>query len=268
MPQDKIKFIASDMDGTLLDESSQLDPSFFPLFEQLKQKGILFAAASGRQYFSLADTFAPVKDEILFIAENGTLVMHKGEVLYSCTIDRAEIAQIIESARQIDGAHLVLCGKKGAYIETDHPQALEEFAKYYHRCESVDDVLTVDDEFIKVAICHFDGTAEKVFPTINDEFGHSHKVVVSGQIWLDVMNAVASKGAAIERLQNTLGFSRQQSMAFGDYFNDVEMLDACYHSYAVANAHDEVKKLARFQAPSNRDKGVFSVINQYLETIS
>lgn len=76
-----LKFIAADMDGTLLDENSQLNLAFFPMFEQLQARGILFAAASGRQYYSLIKTFEPVKERMLFIAENGTLVMHKGRTL-------------------------------------------------------------------------------------------------------------------------------------------------------------------------------------------
>ncbi len=79
MSQLDIKFVAADMDGTLLDENSQLNPDFFDIYQQLENKGILFAAASGRQYYSLIDTFAPVKDNMLFVAENGTLVMHQGQ---------------------------------------------------------------------------------------------------------------------------------------------------------------------------------------------
>lgn len=264
---DKIKFIATDMDGTLLDEHGQLDASFFELYQQLKENDIIFAAASGRQYYSLIDTFTPIKDEMLFIAENGTLVMHKGEELYSCTIDEQSIGEIITQAREIEGAFIVLCGKNSAYIETQNPQALEEFAKYYHRCEYVPDLLGVDDQFIKVAICHFESTEQFVFPTINQKFGSSHKVVVSGQIWLDIMNAEASKGAAIERLQSSLGFSHRETMSFGDYFNDVEMLQASYYSYAVDNAHEGVKQIARFSAPSNQEQGVFTVLRQYLASI-
>ncbi len=268
MSEQKIKFIAADMDGTLLDEQGQLDPSFFALYEELKDQGIQFAAASGRQYYSLIHTFEPIKDEMLFIAENGTLVMHRGEELYSCTIEQDSISQIIQTVRQIPHAHVVLCGKNSAYIETQDPQALEEIHKYYNRCESVADLLDVKDEFIKVAICHFGGTAEFVYPTVNELFGETHKVVVSGKIWLDVMNAEASKGAAIERLQNELRFTYHETMTFGDYFNDLEMLQASFHSYAVENAHEGVKKIARFRAPSNQDKGVFSVIRNYLETLN
>ncbi|MDA0150179.1 Cof-type HAD-IIB family hydrolase [Vibrio sp. LaRot3] len=262
MPASNIKFIASDMDGTLLNESSQLDPEFYDIYRQLTDKGIIFAAASGRQYASLQTTFAPIKDEMMFVAENGTLVMHKGQELYSCPLDYPTIVEVIKSVRNIDGAYTVLCGKKSAYIETQDPTAIAELSKYYHECQYVDDLLTVEDEFIKVAICHFDSTEKHVYPTMNEKFGHSHQVVVSAKIWLDIMNAEASKGAAIEHLQKTLGFSHEQTMSFGDYFNDVEMLKASYHSYAVENAHPEVKQYAKFSAPSNNDSGVLKVIKE------
>ena len=69
-------------------------------------------------------------------------------------------------------------------------------------------------------------------------------------------------------LQNELSFTYHETMAFGDYFNDLEMLQASFHSYAVENAHEGVKKIARFRAPSNQDKGVFSVIRNYLQTLN
>jgi hydroxymethylpyrimidine pyrophosphatase-like HAD family hydrolase len=51
-------------------------------------------------------------------------------------------------------------------------------------------------------------------------------------------------------------------MSFGDYLNDLEMLKASYHSYAMDNAHPKVKEVSRFTAPSNREAGVFSVIKR------
>jgi len=259
-----IKFIAADMDGTLLDENSNLDPAFFDVFAQLEKRNIIFAAASGRQYYSLLETFSPVKERMMFVAENGTLVMYKGEELYSNTMEKSSTDAVIRAARNIPGSHVVLCGKKSTYIETESQQAIDEISKYYHNCQSVEDLLAVEDEFIKVALCHFDGAEELMYPGINQEFGHDHKVVVSARVWLDVMSHDASKGAAIKHLQNSLGFTFEQTMSFGDYFNDLEMLQESYHSYAMANAHEGVKKYARFAAPSNRESGVLKVINQLL----
>ncbi len=264
MSEQSIKFIAADMDGTLLDGQGRLDPEFFTLYEQLEQNDIIFAAASGRQYYSLMKTFEPLEDRMMFIAENGTLVMHQGKELYSCSMDTRSVFDIVKHVRQIDGAYIVLSGKTSAYIETKTQCAIDEISKYYHRCEQVDDLLAVEDEFIKVAICHFDGSQEHLYPSINALFSASNKVVVSAKIWLDVMNAKASKGDAISYLQQHLKFSHQQTMSFGDYFNDVEMLQASYHSYAMENAHEGVKIHARFTAPSNTDSGVIKVIKQHL----
>ncbi len=264
MPSPRIKFIATDMDGTLLDSHKTLSPAFFTLFPRLKAQGILFAAASGRQYYSLLETFADIQDQMIFIAENGTLVMHKGKELYSAAIERNDTHRVIDTTRQIDGAFIVLCGKKSAYIETKDPKACEEIARYYHRCEYVDDLLSVDDEFIKVAILNFGGTESLVYPTINTSFGRSHQVVVSAAIWLDVMNANASKGHAIRHLQDTFNFTYEETLSFGDYFNDVEMLQASYHAYAMENAHEKVKEHARFIAPSNDDNGVLVVLEELL----
>ncbi|WP_100752733.1 Cof-type HAD-IIB family hydrolase [Vibrio salilacus] len=264
MPSKDIKFIAVDMDGTLLDHNSQLPEDFYSVYQQLEQRGITLAAASGRQYYSLMETFAPISDRMMFIAENGTMVMHQGKELYRCEMDKTSITSIINQARLIEGAHIVLCGTQSAYIETQDPKALKEFAKYYHRCQYVEDLLSVEDDFIKVAICHFDGTETHVWPNFDREFGHSHQVVVSAKIWLDVMNAEASKGAAIKHLQTTLGFSYEQTMSFGDYLNDLEMLKASYHSFAMANAHPTVKQTARFAAPSHREAGVITVIKREL----
>jgi hydroxymethylpyrimidine pyrophosphatase-like HAD family hydrolase len=49
-------------------------------------------------------------------------------------------------------------------------------------------------------------------------------------------------------------------MAFGDYFNDVEMLNEAYFSYAMANAPEGVKEHARFIAKSNIENGVVNAI--------
>ena len=65
-----IKLIASDLDGTLLQNGAQeLDPIIFDQIRTLKENGIHFAAASGRQYPNLRRLFAPVQDDISYIAE-------------------------------------------------------------------------------------------------------------------------------------------------------------------------------------------------------
>lgn len=71
MDLSKIKMVVSDMDGTLLNSNHQVSEQFFELFKELQSRDITFVAASGRQYNSIIDKLAPIKDEIIVIAENG-----------------------------------------------------------------------------------------------------------------------------------------------------------------------------------------------------
>ena len=77
-----IKFIATDLDGTLLDEHGALSEEIFPSARRLFERGILFAPASGRQYANLKKLFFPVWEKLLFICENGALVKRGGEIVY------------------------------------------------------------------------------------------------------------------------------------------------------------------------------------------
>ncbi len=92
------------------------------------------------------------------------------------------------------------------------------------------------------------------------EFKDELKMTCSGEMWLDSMAPGVHKGKAVQTLQESLGILPEETMAFGDQLNDIEMLGRAYYSFAVANARDEVKKAARFQADSNVKDGVLKIL--------
>ena len=84
-----VKLIASDLDGTILRKGAQsVEPSTIKAIEQLVNKGMYFAPASGRQIVSLKRLFEPVSDKLVYIAENGALCEYKGEVIAKTPMDR------------------------------------------------------------------------------------------------------------------------------------------------------------------------------------
>ena len=258
-----IKFIASDMDGTLLNERDEIHPEFYNVFEMLKEKGIIFSAASGRQYYNLVKRFNDVKDDIMFIAENGTFVVYKGKEILINALDKNIVNELIEIGRKIDGAYVVVCGKKAAYIESQDERLMKEVEKYYESREVVKDLKAVDDEILKVTMCDFRGSEEnsnKYFEAYRDKL----QVTVSGEIWLDITAKGANKGVAIRKVQELLDINPKETMVFGDYLNDLEMMKNAYHSYAMENAHPDLKKVARFVAKSNNDNGVLEKIKEVI----
>ena len=263
-----IRLIAVDMDGTLLLPDGSVPDGLWSLLGRLRERGIAFAPASGRQLATLQQTFAAVDGELDYIAENGAYVVRGDVEVSSDAVDPAVAASVVSRLRAAvaEGtlrAGLVLCGKRSAYVEDTDPRFLAEVEKYYARREVVADLLTVDDQILKLAIYDLDGGEEHSAPAFAD-LAQTHRVVVSGHHWVDIMNATVNKGVALRALQEALGVTAEQTAAFGDYLNDLEMLGAAHWSYAMADAHPEVVAAARFRAPSNADAGVLTVIEELI----
>ncbi|UXY31235.1 Cof-type HAD-IIB family hydrolase [Streptomyces sp. HUAS TT20] len=262
-----IRLIVTDMDGTLLDDAKRIPEGLWPMLAELRRRGVLFSPASGRQYATLARQFADVADGMVFIAENGTYVVRDGVELSSDVLAPAVAAGLARAVRRLvaDGVDVgaVVCGKRAAYVERTDEPFLAEVRKYYVEHRVVEDVTAVDDDVIKVALFDF-GRAERTTAPALSAFADTHQVVVSGEHWVDVMNRTADKGAALRGLQRELGITPAQTMVFGDYLNDLEMLDAAEWSFAMANAHPEVVGRARHLAPSNNDNGVLRTIARVL----
>ncbi len=262
-----IKLIACDMDGTLLDDEDTIHHEFWPLVEQLHERGIVFSPASGRQYYNLLERFEPIADDVVFIAENGTYVVSKGQEISSNCLAPSVVRALIDTGRVLGragaDAGTVLCGKASAHIERADPAFLSEARKYYHRLEVVDALQRVEDDILKVAIFDFESSERNCAPSF-EQFASTHQVVVSGQHWLDVMNLGANKGAGIRQIQQALSIDRDQTMVFGDFLNDLEMMDEATYSFAMANAHPTLAARARFRAPGNTDNGVVRTIRSVL----
>ena len=252
------------MDGTLLDNNGDVPATFWPLLDDLTDAGILFSPGSGRQYQTLLKVFGG-RPGLVYIAENGTNVMQNGVAISREPHNRAIVDPIVGWVRDTaaTGADIgvVVCGARTAYIERTDDAFVAHVSRYYAALEIVADVATAaaDDEVLKIAIYDF-GTAESRTAPAILALNLEVDVVVSGEHWVDVMPPGVNKGKALIRLQEELGITRAQTMAFGDFLNDAEMLDAAEHSYAVANAHPSILARAKHIAPSNIDDGVVSTI--------
>ncbi len=118
-----IKLVASDLDGTLLMKGAQsLPEDIFPLIRQLKDLGILFIAASGRQYANMKKMFAPVADDMAFICENGGLAVYHENVMYQNYFDQNLVREIAECIYNREGSEFTCSTKDFYYIKpkTEH----------------------------------------------------------------------------------------------------------------------------------------------------
>ena len=256
-----IKLIAADMDGTLLDSQKRLPPELPALLAELKAAGIRFAAASGRQYYTLEAQLAPCGGEILYLAENGTMVFSDGAPIFLDPIAEEDWKAAVRLLRGIPGACPVLCCPDTAYFEDGDPEFLENAGMYYLRRKRVDDLLAVKAQVCKIAVYDLRGAEHNSFAAVRGRLGPRLKATLSGEKWIDLMGG-SNKGTALAALQQRLSILPEETMAFGDYLNDLEMMDRCFYSCAMANAHPALAARCRFTVGSNDENGVAAAIRE------
>ncbi len=255
-----IKLVVSDIDGTLLEDGGhELNLELFDVILKLREKGMQFAAASGRQWASIEQVFDPIKEKIFYLSDNGAYVGCHGRQLFVNTIERSLAEELIRDIRKA-GLTVMVGGPDVAYMEDPDPEFEDWILNgYKFRAESVKDVLTVKDQFIKVS-AYRKSDIEAHTKELREKYGDRLKMTISGDMWLDCMAFGINKGEAVKLLQESLSIDPKETIAFGDQLNDIEMLERAYYSFAIGNARSEVKKTARFEADTNVRDGVLKIL--------
>lgn len=266
-PAPDIRLVVTDLDGTLLDQSGEVPADLWPILAELDRRGILFCPASGRQYENIARRFGDAGRRMTVVAENGTHVVAAGQELSADPLAEQAAHAVVRAVRDLAASGVrggaVLSGRRSAYVEARDPGFLEQVATHYSVYQVVEDLTAVDDVALKIAVYDF-GSAEQTTAPALERFAGRLQVVVSGRHWVDVMAPTANKGAAVRRLQRAYGVTPAQTMVFGDYLNDVQMMEAADYSFAVADAHPELLAAARYVAPPAAQNGVVRTIHQVL----
>jgi hypothetical protein len=261
-----VKLVVFDMDGTLLNDEHEVSDRFFEQYRYLKQQGIHFAAASGRQLQSIKEALIPIDNEINIIAENGGILQHQKKTICLLKFEYEQVEHCINQLRKIEKSYIVLCGKKAAYIDQADSEFLKLLKNYYQVVKQVDDLKTIkNDDFLKIAVFHFDSSEDHILPFVAD-LKNDLKVIVSAKNWLDISPLHSNKGYALKILQQKIGVTQQETLVFGDYNNDLEMIALGEFSFAMENAHPDVINRAKFMTKSNNDYGVEHILDKLIKS--
>ena len=262
-----IKIIFSDMDGTLLTSEGKLPEGFNKIIAELKKRGVIFSPASGRQYFALLKSFNQYEDEFIFLAEGGAFVMRSGEEIYSQAMPKKIALEVIHAGDSMKNILKVFCGKNDAYILDNQniPEFTAELTKYYTHHRTTKNWEEIDDAPLKIAFFDPSGNSRINIYEKLLYFEPEVQVIPSSNNWVDVMMPNVNKGHAIKKIQQLLNIEPEECAAFGDYLNDYEMFKSVGYSFAMANAHPELKKIANFETLSNDEGGVLGGIKKLMD---
>lgn len=239
-----IRLIASDIDGTLLlNGAKDIPPEIFRHIQRLRNKGILFCPASGRQYQSLRTLFAPVADQAPFLCENGAVVYGPGSpgpILSKTVMDRAQAETLCREILALEGVEVLISGVNTSYIcpkTADYENQIRWFLG--NHATVIPSPEAVPEDIIKVSAYCPGGILEPVRQRLFPVWEGVFRCAVAGAAWLDF--TLADKGLGLEQLCRSLGIALSEVMAFGDNFNDLPMLERVGQPYLMESAAPELR---------------------------
>ena len=221
-----IKLVASDLDGTLLLNGAQaLGADTCGLIHRLyEEKGIYFVSASGRQYDNQQRLFAPVADEIAYICENGCLSFYRDDMLHLELMDRALGQEIMRDINSRPGEEILLSGIHTSYLMPKDPEYVVHMRDVVkNNVTVVPDIFATEEPYFKISVYAPEGIAPHA-SYWEETYGDRVHVVTSGNAWLDMMPMHVNKRTGLEHILQRLGIAPDECVAFGDNFNDMEML--------------------------------------------
>lgn len=248
-----IKLIASDIDGTLLlNGANAIDSRTIELIRRLTDHGVIFAAASGRQYENMHRIFAPIGDAIAYICYNGGLCVYRGEVIYQEHIEKTLAAEILSAIDATDDCDGMASAAGAELIAPRHTDLLAHMSGYIRaEYRIVDDLPSSPEPFYKVAMYSDSGNLREDY--WQERFGDRCSVVTSGNVWLDFIPTDINKGVAIQKLMRRFGVTPDACAAFGDNDNDRDMLMAVGLPVVMQSAKEEMHPLGRIITPTVAD---------------
>ena len=262
-----VKLIASDMDRTLLDADGNLPAGLDDLLDSMRARGMYFVAASGRPVYTLRNMFADHLDCVVLMGDNGGNIVFNGKTLYRNLMPVETYRRLARYVHRHGGetASGNVCGFEAAYVENAHRDLEPYYRTFYHEMEFVENLEELDIPANKFTVLYPDDTAREHFAAMQ-EAGvlEGLSAATSGPMWIDIMEPGVDKGAGLAHIGEALGIELADMMAFGDTFNDKEMLAAAGFGFMVANATPGMERYARYVAPANTEAGVVRVAEQVL----
>ena len=262
-----IRLIASDLDGTLLDEHSEVPPETYDLILALREKGVHFAASSGRRFDRLCQFFAPVRDKMDFVAANGAQVYVDGELVDREVFSHLGIRRLAKTVGKFESLHMALFDDEKSFLLDDEDKFVREIDKDLPNAERIWYLPGPDVSILKISIYCEDGHVMDYAYALSRELGDEFLFAPSGTHWIDALQRGVNKATGIEQVMAHHGITRDEVMAFGDSMNDYEIIRFVGTGCAMANGRPALKAVANRVIGYNYDQAVQGEMRKLLESL-
>jgi len=274
----RIRLIAIDLDGTLLDSHSEVSPANRQALAAARARGVEIAVATGRRWHAARKYIGQLSCPVALISSNGALITSaNGEVLYRNFLPRSIALEVLCVTRDFRPYAALLFDRPGRGQIVMQEGAVEEGPLGWYRRNSAEFLELVENleaplasDPIQVLFGGPPATVERVAPLIAESAVAAHvhlswtKYLTRNVSLLDVMTRGCSKGAALARYAEHCGIAPTDVMAIGDNHNDFEMLQFAAVPVLMANRSDGLESNGWPMTLSNDQDGVAAAIESYV----
>ncbi|HXV62414.1 MAG TPA: HAD family hydrolase [Vicinamibacteria bacterium] len=272
------RLVAIDLDGTLLDSAKRIPADNLSAIEEISGAGIAVAVVSGRRFSSLRRLLAPLQPAYV-VANSGAIVREglEGAILRRRMLPRAAACEILRFAREFPMEPVVHDGPNGeGHIilrssARDLPSLKRYLGERQPNAQWVDDFRLLRDPVqigftdgvdsiraFEKALRHALAPRGLGFATARTEYADEDFAL------LDVLSEEATKAVALEFLASHLGITLEETIAIGDNWNDVEMLERAGLGIVMGNASSALRAHGLATTSTNDDAGVAEAIRRYV----
>ncbi len=273
-----IRLLAIDIDGTLLNSKIEISPRDLEALRRAHDDGVEIVLVTGRRHrFAL-----PIAEQLGFdlwlISSNGTVTRSLTGEDFHRDLLPAEVCRKLCAAMQEFRGNTVLTfdsDKKGAIVLEKLDELTGSIQRWLEKnLQYIDFVIPIEDALTKDPVqVMFCGT----IPRMQQALATLAEAGLDGQItvlrteyeardlsMVDVLNHGCSKGHAVERWAKHRGFAREEVMAIGDNYNDIEMLEYAGRPFIMGNACDELLNRGWAVTAGHDENGVAAALEQVM----
>ena len=284
-----IKLIASDMDGTLLNDDHMISEENLKAIRKAQEMGRHFTIVTGRDYGAVKSYLEECDLRCECILSNGAEYRDvDGNVIESVYMNKESVKIVFDILNEA-GLCIQLMTNKGSYVtnkESDkkaisdrfklfNPKMTEEevveFVEKFHKqrgMKYIDDVYEILESNVEVLkIVTFDND-EKLIANLKEKLKKSTSDLAVASTFsndIEISDIEAQKGLILAKTIKKMGIDKSEVIVLGDSFNDYSMFTEFENSYAMENAIPEIKEIAKYITDSNNNDGVAKAIYKSLE---
>ncbi|MGI6558176.1 MAG: Cof-type HAD-IIB family hydrolase [Limnochordia bacterium] len=263
----RIRLVAMDMDGTLLNSDKEVTPATRQAIEQAKARGVQVTFATGRMFSAVVYYARQLGIDVPMINYNGALITDLNRRIWrSCPLDVAAATKVLQIAARHD-VYAKAYVRDVLYCDRGWEKSKDFARRFRVAAELVEDVVRIPAKVgppSMIVIIEEPEVLAVVESSLREELGQAIGITRSRADSLEIIHPQASKGRALLWLARQMGIDPEEILAIGDSHNDLDLLKVAGVAVAMGNAEQVVKDRADFITADCDGDGVAVALGKYV----